>query len=315
MQVEFLCYPNLDAADLTTPKVLAAGFFDGVHLGHKNVIQTAIRLARSKNQVAAVLTFDRHPATVFGQYPPDKIFQYLTPLARKLEIFEQLGVDIVYIAEFNDQFMKLPPKKFINDFLIKLGLTTLVAGYDWTFGPKAVATMDYLRQLAQGRFQICQVPELIYEKNKVSSTNIRNYLKEGEITAANLMLSYNYRNQGVVVHGAKMGRQLGYPTANLAVGADQLLPRIGVYVTRVLVAGKWYPAMTSIGRNITFKRGDNPLTVEANLLNFERDLYGQELTIEWLYYLRDEIKFADATGLMDQLAVDQQSTEKYFGKK
>lgn len=314
MEVQILKYPFKQQLKIPARQVLAAGFFDGVHLGHQNVIKTAVRLAHTRQQPAAVLTFDRHPIEV---YQPQKVtgtFQYLTPFQRKLELFRKLQVDIVYVVEFNPILAHLAPQKFVEDFLLRLHITTLVAGFDWTFGPKEIATMTYLRRLVQQRFEIVEIPSLNFDTEKISSTNIRTALQTGQMQHANLLLGYNYQNQGSVVHGYQMGRQLGFPTANLALSAEQLVPSLGVYVTLVKVKQQWWPAMTSVGRNVTFKRGNNPVTVEANLLDFDQDLYGQEVQIQWLKYLRPEIKFADAAALIQQLRQDQQATENYFRK-
>ncbi|UQS81579.1 riboflavin biosynthesis protein RibF [Bombilactobacillus folatiphilus] len=314
MQVQTLNYPFRNDLQLPAKQVLAAGFFDGLHLGHQNLIKTAVRLARIQKIPVAVLTFDRHPALVYQPESVDSNYQYLTPLNRKLELLEQLGVDTVYIAEFNPIFAHLEPKDFVEQFLMKLHLKALVAGFDWTFGPKTLANMDLLRQLVHRRFEIYEIPSLNFGQRKISSTHIRASLKTGQMAEANLFLGYNYQNEGLVVHGYQMGRQLGFPTANLSMSNEQFIPRIGVYVSRVKVGQTWWPAMTSIGRNITFKRGDNPLTIEANLLDFDQDLYGKTLQIEWLDYLRDEVKFADASALIAQLHQDQENTELYFRK-
>lgn len=313
LQVKKLKFGKHNFQQVIQPQVLVAGFFDGVHLGHQSVIKTGVRLAQTKNMPVSVLTFDRHPALVYSPQPP-AYYQYLSPLQRKLELLDNLGVDRVYIAEFNPDFAHLRPQSFVEQFLIPLHLDTLVAGFDWTFGPKTQANMETLRQLAQGRFTVLEVPKLQFDQQKISSTHIRQFLKTHQIAASNLMLNYNYQNSGVVVHGFHRGRRLGFPTANLDIPLEQLIPAIGVYVTRVQVGQNWYPAMTSIGRNVTFNHGNNPLTVEANLLDFQGDLYGQTVKIEWLKYLRKEIKFANASELIQQMQQDQLQTQKYFQK-
>ncbi|NVY97040.1 riboflavin biosynthesis protein RibF [Lactobacillus sp. DCY120] len=312
MQVQTLRYPQRPQLD-PKKQVLAAGFFDGVHLGHQNVIKTAIRLAQTKGLVSAVLTFDRHPSLVYGKNK-GIAYQYLSPLKRKLHLFQELGVDLVYIAEFNAQFSHLAPRAFVEEVLEQLNLDTLVAGFDWTFGPQKLANMTTLPQLAQDQFQVVQIPKLQFEQEKISSTKIRQCLLQKQPEQANLLLGYNYQNTGIVAHGRRVGRQLGFPTANLQIPAEQLLPAEGVYITRVQVQGTWHPAMTSIGRNVTFELGDNPVTVEANLLDFSQNIYDQQVRIEWLSYLRSEIKFANQTELIQQMNHDRAQTQKYFQK-
>lgn len=314
MKVRKLIFPQQMEIINHQPLILAAGFFDGLHLGHQNVIGTAIRLARVKGLPAGVLTFDRHPSVVFG---PQKgaNYQYLSAPKRKLELFRNLGVDIVYIAQFDREFSQLTPPEFVDKFLMSLHLDTLVAGFDWTFGPKDIATMKQLKVLAANRFDIVEIPKLQLAGEKISSTNVKKYLAQHQIFQANLFLGYNYQNSGPVVHGRAIGRTLGFPTANVAVAAEQLLPALGVYVTRILVDDCWYPAMTQIGRNLTFNQGQNPVTVEANILNFQQDIYGQNVRLEWLQYLRGEIAFANKQQLIAQLQQDQLATRKYFEKK
>ncbi|MBA1434846.1 riboflavin biosynthesis protein RibF, partial [Bombilactobacillus bombi] len=240
---------------------------------------------------------------------------YLSLLPRKLELLEQIGVDIVYIVKFDQQFSQLQPVEFVNEFLLKFKLNTLVAGFDWTFGPADRADMQHLKTLAKNHFSVVEVPQLQMAGAKISSTNVRKALKTHQIFQANLMLNYNYQNSGQVVHGRAVGRTLGFPTANLAVHPQQLVPDFGVYVTRVQINNQWYPAMTQIGRNLTFNQGQNPVTIEANILDFEQDIYGKTMKLEWLQYLRGEIAFDNPQQLVRQLKQDQQATKNYFAKK
>lgn len=313
MKVINLDYPFKSNSIEKGPIVLATGFFDGVHLGHQNVIINARRIAHAKQFPLAVLTFDRHPSTVFGKNN-EKTYKYLSNAHRKTELFEQLDVDVVYVAKFNQALSSLSPDDFVNKFLVKLNIDTLVAGFDWTYGPKDTANMTTLRKSSQGDFHILKVPELKLAAQKIGSSRIRNFLKNHRLDESNEMLGYNYQNYGKVIYGDQRGRTLGFPTANLDIRDQQLVPGIGIYVTRVLVDKTWYPAMTSIGRDVTFKGDKNPITVEANLLGFKGDIYGKTVKIEWLEYLRGEIKFAGADELIKQLKTDQANTLKYFRK-
>lgn len=313
MKVINLDYPFKSNSIEQGPIVLATGFFDGVHLGHQNVIINARRIAQAKQFPLAVLTFDRHPSTVFGKNNK-KTYKYLSNAQRKTELFEQLDVDIVYVAKFNQALSSLSPDDFVNKFLVKLNIDTLVAGFDWTYGPKATANMTTLRKSSQGDFHILKVPELKLAAQKIGSSRIRNFLENHRLDEANEMLGYNYQNYGKVIYGDQRGRTLGFPTANLDIRDQQLVPGIGIYVTRVLVGKTWYPAMTSIGRDVTFKGDKNPITVEANLLGFKGNIYDKTVKIEWLEYLRGEVKFASADELIKQLKTDQANTLKYFRK-
>ncbi|GAX02979.1 riboflavin biosynthesis protein RibF [Secundilactobacillus pentosiphilus] len=310
MQVIQIHHPLTTAKVINQPVVLAMGFFDGVHLGHQAVINRARAIADERGLALAILTYDHHPALVYQKLSPERN-RYLTVNARKMALFEQLGVDIVYQVNFASQFADQTPQEFVDNYLLGFHAKVVVAGYDHTYGPKDIATMANLPKYAKGRFEIVTVGEKELQAQKIGSSRIRRNLDQGHIRTANSLFGYRYQTTGTVMHGEARGRTLGFPTANISHDAKYWLPGIGVYVTRVKVNGQWYPAMTSIGRNVTFGSG-RPVTVEAYLLDFKQAIYGEVVTVEWDYRLRGEIKFNTADDLVQQLKRDAQNTEAYF---
>ena len=281
--------------------VLIMGFFDGVHLGHQKVIKTGVELAKEQGLKSVLLTFDRSPRTV---YQHEKNYKYLSTTQRKAEIVQNLGVDALYFVEFSQDFAQLKPQEFVDQYMIDLQAKFVVAGFDYTYGKKDVANMQNLPKYSRQKFETITVPEQLIDDRKIGSSAIKDFIQKGQIEAANRFLGYRYQNQGTVIHGLQRGRTLGFPTANLSVSNDQLLPGIGVYTTRVEVDGKWYGAMTSVGYNVTFKENTG-ITVETNIFDFNQDIYGQEIRLEWVKRLRGEVKFAGVEGLIAQLKQDK----------
>ncbi|WCG36580.1 riboflavin biosynthesis protein RibF [Companilactobacillus farciminis] len=290
----------------TEATVLIMGFFDGVHLGHQKVIKTGVRLAKEHNLKSVLLTFDRSPRTV---YQHETNFKYLSTRSRKAQLVEGLGVDYLYFVKFTPDFAHLKPQEFVDQYMIDLKAKYVVAGFDYTYGKKDVANMANLPNYSKGNFETVMVPEQLINNQKIGSSAIKKFITSDKISEANKFLGYNYQNQGKVIHGLQRGRTLGYPTANIAVDGDQLIPSIGVYATKIKVAGVWYNSMTSVGYNVTFKENTG-ITIESNIFDFNQDIYGQPVVIEWVKYLRGEVKFDGAEGLIKQLELDKSNSLK-----
>lgn len=292
------------------PVVLAMGFFDGVHRGHQAVIQRARDIAQAKGVKLAVLTYDHHPAIVYRPLTLDDQ-KYLSTTQRKLQLLARSGVDRVFLVSYTGAFSAQSPQQFVDDYLVKFHTVTAVAGFDHTYGKKNVATMSRLPEYAQGRFDVETVAPVEETDQKVSSTRIRQAMVAGQIDEVNQLLGYQYRSTGLVVHGEARGRELGFPTANVLTPDDEWVPGIGIYTARLKVGAIWYPGMVSVGRNVTF--GDHrPITVEINLLDFQGNLYGESVTVEWHHRLRGEVKFAGVEPLVAQLQQDEVATRAYF---
>ncbi|WP_071130987.1 riboflavin biosynthesis protein RibF [Enterococcus timonensis] len=311
MKIIHLHHPYQKSEIPDGPVVLVLGFFDGLHRGHQKVIDAGRTEAKEKNVPLALMTFNQHPSIVFQKLNRE-ITQYLTNLPEKERLLADFGIDILYVVEFTSAFAALPPQQFVDDYLVGLHAQSVVTGFDYTYGPKNIADVDHLPDYSQGRFKMITVPSLDEEGKKVSSTRIRADLAQGAMDEVTELLGRPYQVRGIVVHGDARGRLLGYPTANLEIEKDVRLPMEGVYVTKIFVNDQWYEAMTSVGHNDTFGEG-RKLTVEANILNFAGDIYGEQVLLEFYHLIRKQVKFNSADELIEQLAADAVVTQKYFG--
>ena len=314
MQIIELSHPYAKDYIIQEPIVLALGFFDGIHLGHKEVITTAKKVAEERGYKVAVMSFNQHPSVIFQNVDPESI-QYVSPLERKKELLKDLGVDIFYLVDFTKEFGALSPQEFVDQYIVGLNAKVVVAGFDYTYGKRDIANMELLPKYASNRFEIISIAEQKSENGKISSTAVRDLLLKGEIEKANELLGYEYIMNGVVVHGFGRGsKMLGFPTANIEVSNDTFLLKNGVYIVEMFVEGKWIPGMASIGINPTFD-DVHKVTIEVNLLDFDKDIYHLPVRVKWLKYLRPELKFDGIDALIAQLKKDEQDTRNYFKTK
>lgn len=313
MKIVKLKEPYDKNAIVDSPIVLALGFFDGVHRGHQEVIKRAIEKGKSLGVKVAVMTFDGHPKIIFQNIDGEK-FKYLTMLDEKLEHFKNLGVDIAYVVKFDENLAYLSPQDFIDKYVVGLHAICVVAGQDYTYGKHDIANMDTISDFAKGRFEIITVDHLQRNDQKISSTQIRKDLDSGNVEAANLLLGYQYENHGTVEHGFKRGRKIGFPTLNVSIPKNERILGEGVYAVKVKIDkdNLWYEGMASIGHNETF--GDDlEKTVEINLFNFDKSVYGEKVIVKWYKFLREMVKFDSVEELIDQLNKDKRDTEVFFG--
>jgi riboflavin kinase/FMN adenylyltransferase len=281
--------------------IATIGFFDGVHLGHRRVIETLVSRARETGREAVVVTFWPHPRAVLQQDARD--LRLLTTLEEKKQILAALGVDRVEVLPFNRKLASLTAQQFVDDILINnIGIDTLVAGYDNKIGSDGKPVMQI------NDLDIICTDE-ISSKDHISSTVIRKKLEEGKVADAAEMLGYNYTMKGVVVAGNRLGRTLGYPTANMRLYEPlKLVPGHGVYAVDVEVLGREYKGMTNIGTRPTV--GGQSVTVETHILDFDEDIYGLPLTIRFRRRVRDEVHFASLEELKAQLGRDALNCKK-----
>lgn len=300
---------QIPAADV----VLVLGFFDGVHKGHKKVIETGRKIADERGLKLALMTFDRHPSIVFKKIAP-KEMRYLCSREKKIALMADLGVDYLYEVEFTEAFARIAPQAFVDHYIAALHAKVVVSGFDYTYGPRDIADVAHLPQYAQDRFEIVTVAKETDGHEKISSTRIRQSLEAGDMEQVTSLLGYPYETEGIVVHGEARGRQLGFPTANVEIDPQLRLPKEGVYVCQMRVGKVWYPAMGSIGHNDTF--GENRmLTVEINILDFDQDIYGAQVVVRWNHFLREQVKFASVDELIRQLKQDAKDSAAYFEKQ
>lgn len=279
-------------------KVVAVGIFDGVHLGHQQIIATA----RDHGDVT-VMTFDPHPASVIA---PDRTPTSLMSIKDRIKFLKQAGASAVEVVNFNKEFSQLSPDQFIEDILVaRFAAEHVVIGANFNFGHKAAGTPKYLSEVGpKYGFKLSTV-KLREDKGLViSSTAIRNLIVEGEISRANELLTRNFYLKGLVIHGEKRGREIGYPTANIGLASNATIPADGVYAGWLSVGESRWPAAISIGTNPTFA-GDRGRQVEAYAIDeVGLDLYDQEGKIEFGFRLRDTLKFENLPDLLDQMKKD-----------
>ena len=287
--------------------IATTGFFDGVHTGHRLVIERLVSLARQRGDESLVVTFWPHPRAVLQDGARE--LRLLTTLEERKAMLAALGVDHVEVLDFTRAFAALTAEQYLRDVLhARLGVTTLLVGYDNRLGSDCL-TAPALVPLAQSiGIELIELPPLSFRAEsrnlEVSSTKIRRALQEGRIEEATSMLGYGYSLTGVVVAGNRMGRTIGFPTANLRLYEPlKLIPARGVYVVEAEVLGKRYRGMTDIGTRPTV--GGTFPTIETHILDFDEDIYGLPLTITFLRRLRDEVHFPSLEELKAQLERDR----------
>jgi riboflavin kinase/FMN adenylyltransferase len=293
---------NLAAFDRETyaKPVVALGNFDGVHLGHQMIFKQVVRRAQEIGGVSAVFTFEPHPLQVIA---PDKAPPLLTTYEQKMRLIDELGVEVGLCVPFTEAFAKQSPLDFIREVLCDtIGVHDLVVGYDFRFGHRRAGTTAFLEAHAVlFGYQVTVVPPISQAGVVVSSSNIRALLVEGEVAAAARLLGRYYAVEGMVVEGFRRGASLGFPTANVR-SFNAIVPRTGVYAVRVLWQQQSYPGVANVGYNPTF--GNDTLSVEAHLFDFDADLYGASIQVAFVQRIRDERKFTSIDELAAQIACD-----------
>ena len=293
-----------------TPTVATIGFFDGVHLGHRYLIQQVKIAASQCGWCSSIITFPVHPRQVIqSDYQP----QLLSSPEEKIELLDQTGVDNCILLPFTLELSRLTAREFMQLLYDKYKVRMLVIGYDHRFGHNRAETFeDYCRYGRELGIHIMQATAYTQEQDKVSSSAIRRALLSGDVMTTKKYLGYNYFLEGTVVGGYQVGRKIGFPTANLRVDfPHKLIPSIGVYAVRVHVAGQQWKGMLSIGYRPTLNNG-NDLSIEVHILDFQGDIYHQKMRLEFIEFLRPEIKFDSIDELVLQMHKDKKETTKVF---
>jgi riboflavin kinase/FMN adenylyltransferase len=285
---------------MSETSVVLIGVFDGVHKGHQVLLNRAKEIADGRSIIA--LTFDPHPTTVFA---PDKAPTMLTTLADRVELLKIHNADQVAVMKFNEKFAAMSPDEFVETVLVKqLHASTVIVGKNFTYGHKAAGTVETLIKSGLAHNFTVDVQDLKADTETISSSRIRSLVVEGRVEEARALLSRPHRLDGVVVHGEKRGREIGYPTANLGGIEGQTIPADGVYAGWLTVGINFWPAAISIGTNPTFE-GDRGRQVEAYALDQEGlDLYDKNASIEFGWYLRPTLKFDGLEPLLEQMKKD-----------
>jgi riboflavin kinase/FMN adenylyltransferase len=286
--------------------VVTVGTFDGVHLGHKALIETVVRKAKERNARSVVISFDPHPRDIIN--PGSAGIKQLTTIQERREILEEIGIDVLLIIPFTRDFSLLSSEEFVKKIVFeRVGVSEFVIGYDHHFGKDRTGTIETVENLGKELdFDAFVVSKREMGTVTVSSTTIRRELsEEGNVEQAAKLLGRKYLLNGIVIHGDKRGRKIGFPTANLkAEHPNKVIPKNGVYAVKVRVGGNWYGGMMNIGYRPTFDKIE--LRLEVNIFEFDEDIYGQTIQVRFLKRLRDEIKFSGIDELVAQLARDKE---------
>jgi len=303
-----ICKTFEQLAALDRPLHLALGVFDGVHIGHQAVIERAVRAAAAAGELAGMLTFEPHPIRVIAPEKAPK--SLLATLDHKAEIVRELGIELFVPLHFDAAFAAMEASEFITQ-LTTASIRTLAVGEDWRFGRQRGGDVTLLRREAFARgFRLEAVPPVMIDGERVSSTRIRQAIRDGNFTAANLMLGRPYSLSGKVIEGRKLGRTLGFPTANLDT-MDAQLPPDGVWIVYAHLAGRTsLQGIANLGIRPTVDGVSHLL--EVHLLDFHEDLYAQTLEIQFEKFLRPEVKFESVEALKAQIQQDAQSAKAFF---
>ncbi|MEG2100813.1 bifunctional riboflavin kinase/FAD synthetase [Chryseobacterium sp.] len=290
------------------PLALSLGMFDGVHLGHKSIIDELTKIGSKKNLDTAILTFWPHPRFVFN---PQEDLKLLNTLDEKKVLIEKYGIANLFLKEFDDEFRNLTGEEFVRQILVeKLNVKYLIVGYDHVFGKNKSGNFELLQKLSKELdFEVEQMEAINIHENNISSTKVRTALLNGNILDANEMLGYSYSVSGTVAHGKKLGRTIGYPTANIEPESIKLLPKKGAYIVEVFIKNHQYKGMLSVGTNPTVN--GEKLTVEVYILDFNDDIYDENITVKFRDFLHEEIKFEGIEKLVERLDEDKRLTEAF----
>ena len=293
------------------PSVATIGFFDGVHLGHRHLINQVKMAASLNGWCSSIITFPVHPRQVIqSNYQPS----LLSSPEEKVELLGTTGIDNCILLPFTRELSQLTAREFMQLLYDNYKVRMLVIGYDHRFGHNRAETFeDYCRYGRELGIHIMQATAYTQEQDKVSSSAIRRALLSGEISTATKYLGYNYFMQGTIVSGYQVGRKIGFPTANLQVDfCNKLIPAIGVYAVRVSVNGQSYKGMLNIGHRPTINNGTD-LSIEVHILDFEGDIYNQPMRIEFIDFLRPEAKFQSVDELVLQIQKDKEAALQVLG--
>ncbi len=291
--------------------MVTIGTFDGVHLGHQKIIRRVLERAVESDGESVLLTFFPHPRMIL--YPDDHGLKLLNTMEEKVALLDKYGIGHLVVHPFTLEFSRTSVTAYVRDLLVNgLGTKKLVIGYDHHFGRNREGSLADLRELSQVYgFSVEEIPEQDIDDVAISSTKIRNALLEGDVQTALEFMGHAYTVSGTVAEGRKLGRKLGFPTANIEVPEPyKLIPASGIYAAKVILEdGREYNAAVSIGKRPTFEK-DGATTVEVYLMEFEGNLYGQKLTLSFLHRLRDEIKYDNTASLVSQMKKDVEMAKR-----
>lgn len=285
------------------PVFLALGNFDGVHLGHQKLLKQVVIEAEKVNGLATALIFDPHPSKIIN---PDKSPKIITNLDRQAELLNKIGLNLLIYNSFNKEISKWQPEEFVQKFIIsKLKAKHIFVGFNYSFGYKGQGDPELLVKLGEKHgFKVSVISPVEVKGKVVSSTLIREMIENGDIKSAHELLGYHPMIEGTVIPGEQRGSKIGFPTANLKIETDMLVPGKGVYAAKAYYNDKYYNCVVNIGTKPTFHQ-DHPIAVEAHIMDFDEEIYGEPLRLFFLDKVRDEKKFASIEDLIKQIGQDR----------
>lgn len=294
---------NIDSESIS----ITIGNFDGVHVGHQEIIKNIKAKCTENNSKFVLITFNPHPLRILR--PKDNFL--INTYKEKFELLSKLGVDYYYEIPFTRDLSTLSPTKFLDDFIfVNKSLKYIYMGHDFAFGANKEGDFDFVCSFSK-KVQVIKLEEFKSQDSNISSSRIRKFVLDGNIDETNRLLDRPFFLKGTVVKGAGRGRQIGFPTANIDYSSDRITPAIGVYITSVLVRGMVYHSITNIGINPTFSE-TNDKTVETNIFNFSEDIYGEELKVLFHKRVRNEKRFASVNELIEQISIDVVIAKEFF---
>ncbi|WP_237036330.1 bifunctional riboflavin kinase/FAD synthetase [Mediannikoviicoccus vaginalis] len=284
---------------------IVLGNFDGFHIGHQELIKKLLEVSESKKLNPSILLFKEHTKSALDK---DE-FKYLTKLDDKIDICKQFGLDNIFIINF-DNIKSLTPIEFLNFLKDKLNVKGIIVGDDYTFGEFAKGDIQFMKEYCyKNKILFNTITQVKLEGNIIKSTNIRSLIEDGKVEEAAIFLGRPYKINGIVNHGFKRGRKLGFPTANISIERGYILPKEGVYLTKTITDDKKeYNSLSFVGKNITFN--EEELKIETYILDFSGDLYGKEIYIEFMNFIRSNKKFDDPKDLVNQINMDIEKSRK-----
>ena len=280
---------------------IALGSFDGLHVGHLSLIYKVVEVAKNNKGKSMVFTFKNHPKSFIDEENSPKL---LMDNNKKIEVLKKSGIDVVCFKEFDEEFMKMSPKEFIEFLALNYNVKGIIVGFNYKFGYKNLGNIELLKELQEEyRYELYIMDPCTYKEEVISSTRIRNAIGYGDVLEASKMLNRPYSLSGEVIHGRKIGRTIGFPTANLKYDKNFILPGIGVYYTNIKVNNKIYKGITSVGSNPTVQ--GKKITVETYILDFDKDIYGDMVEVSFIKKIRNEKKFDGLEELKNQIEKDK----------
>ena len=292
---------DINKEDKKKPNYVALGSFDGLHYGHLSLLRKTVEISKKNNGNSMVFTYKNHPKTLIN---PEKVPRLIMDTETKIKCLEEEKIDIVVLKEFTKEFMQIQPEDFIKMLCEKYNIKGIIVGFNFKFGHKNLGDTNLLKALKNKYgYELFVMEPYTYKDEIISSSRIRKTISDGEVEEASKMLSIYYSIKGKIIHGKKLGRTIGFPTANMEVNHENVIPKKGVYYTNVEFNNKIYKGITSVGNNPTVNGKE--LTIETFILNFEEILYEKEIRLYFISRMRDEIKFNSLGELINQLKKDE----------